>query len=1024
MKKKIANILLILFIAVSYVACGGGESSKPASDTTPPTIVNISPKDGVADVSLDPLVTVTFSEAIKDTLSIELTNGIVGQVSVDDSVATFVPDEPLSKDQTYSINISEVEDLAGNRMVDYAPISFSTITEVSPVPKPIPDPEPDPTPKASSQLTLEIRQPASDVITSSLNLDGVLCFNSSETDKDSITKGIVFTDTAGNDIAIQNVEFYKHSGTGNDCVSYDLPLSYSTSYTLTVSKDIQDAKGNTLMSKDSSGKLFNKDIQTSVKTTANPITLPKLLGMTPPNNAKDLPINTTFTISFNEPVDTSLVSDGVKLLVNNKAKNLIEGSFTIENGGKTHIFTLTNALKYDTSYIFRIKPELLIKINVDVDTDIVTHVTTIAPNDLFRLLRFYPNKWNANVSLESNVILIFSEEVEENVLTNSNIKLINRTTSVVPKYQLTKHGRTVVIDPELKLEPEQLYIVTLDGIVSQKTGRALYVQGGLEFTTGKDSNDGEPFLIDFSHSNTMVALKFDKPIHPELANDKTIYLTMGVKPIEGALHYLGDQVVFIPDEPLPAEMEFKMTILSQEKIFTTEVAPEPEKLTIPEKILPEPSARNSTFVFRFNHPLDPVTANISNIILLKKTALNKPDIVIDGLIQHNEDMVSYLPYSSLDSNSEYQFILYKDRILDMNENTLSYTHFNTFNTDATSDDIKPKVTNVEYKKNQSGDAKLNTSFTIHFNKAMNPVLINHNHIKFFKMDPTDPDKSEEMDIDITFAFDDPTFAIIQPKDMLEYAGSYKIAVSNNMMDLSDHNISPEYALSFSAMTPGAPVVESCYPGNGEGSVRDTMVVVAFDQEIDATTVDESSITLKNLTDDIIEKSTMQAMGKIVVIRPNALMTAPKQHEVVVGDKIKNKYGENFDPATFDQSLCYFHVVDIMDDTKPKAVNFLDSNEAPLASPVPVDGHFVVDFHTEYIDPLTVNANTLKLIVEKTGVQVETVYEYKGRSIEIKPVNPLDYSEQYQLVVETGLEDLSGNNLAAQSAKSFMTEDAP
>src|SRR5690606_33068569 len=109
---------------------GSGASGSGASgsggrpkDTESPVVVNVNPEADESDVSIDTVVSVLFSEEVKEsTLNVEsftVRNRIGGQVSAsslqleDGDLAVFTPEAPLQRGTMYTATVTtQVTDLA------------------------------------------------------------------------------------------------------------------------------------------------------------------------------------------------------------------------------------------------------------------------------------------------------------------------------------------------------------------------------------------------------------------------------------------------------------------------------------------------------------------------------------------------------------------------------------------------------------------------------------------------------------------------------------------------------------------------------------------------------------------------------------------------------------------------------------------------------------------------------------------------------------------------------------------------
>ena len=112
-------------------------------DTTPPTIVSVSPFDGATNVATDSAISVNFDEAMDaltiDGNTIELrdaSDSVVAAVvsyNAGTQTATLTPTNPLLGSSTYTVLVSggaidpRVKDIAGNALVNDVSWSFSTV---------------------------------------------------------------------------------------------------------------------------------------------------------------------------------------------------------------------------------------------------------------------------------------------------------------------------------------------------------------------------------------------------------------------------------------------------------------------------------------------------------------------------------------------------------------------------------------------------------------------------------------------------------------------------------------------------------------------------------------------------------------------------------------------------------------------------------------------------------------------------------------------------------------------------------
>jgi len=107
------------------------------SDTTAPTVSNVSPNDGSSDVAKDTTVSVEFSEAVDSatlatafSLSTQSGDSVTGTLDVSGSTATFTPSSDLLASTTYVATVTtDAKDIAGNALASEEAWSFTTVAD-------------------------------------------------------------------------------------------------------------------------------------------------------------------------------------------------------------------------------------------------------------------------------------------------------------------------------------------------------------------------------------------------------------------------------------------------------------------------------------------------------------------------------------------------------------------------------------------------------------------------------------------------------------------------------------------------------------------------------------------------------------------------------------------------------------------------------------------------------------------------------------------------------------------------------
>ncbi len=128
MKKKVSVLgILMFFTAFMFISCS--DSSEDDGDTTPPTVISVSPLDGTTDVDHDAVITITFSEDLAENggFTLSTAEGDFGfETTINGSIYTLTPNDQLRPNTEFTVTASNLADIAQNTMADY---SFSFTTE-------------------------------------------------------------------------------------------------------------------------------------------------------------------------------------------------------------------------------------------------------------------------------------------------------------------------------------------------------------------------------------------------------------------------------------------------------------------------------------------------------------------------------------------------------------------------------------------------------------------------------------------------------------------------------------------------------------------------------------------------------------------------------------------------------------------------------------------------------------------------------------------------------------------------------
>jgi hypothetical protein len=287
--------------------------------TSPPSAISNTPTDNAIDISVDSVITATFSEGMTpssiDTNSFTVNNGVLGTVSYDSNTttATFTPTVDLNFDTTYTVRITtDAEDSTGNQMQADFTWSFTTGSP--------PDDTP-PTVDSNSPLNGAINIPIDSAmsVTFSEDMDPLTIDTNTFTLDNGVTGSINY------DLATKTATFTPTTD-----------LDYSTIYTATVTSGVKDLALNPLQTNHT----------WSFTTLPDPDTTPPVVDSTSPDdNETDVPVDSEILVTFSENMDATSIDSNTLYL-----DNAATCSVSYDVGTKTAALTPLADLNEDTTY--------------------------------------------------------------------------------------------------------------------------------------------------------------------------------------------------------------------------------------------------------------------------------------------------------------------------------------------------------------------------------------------------------------------------------------------------------------------------------------------------------------------------------------------------------------------------------------------------------------------------------------------------------------------------------------------------
>ena len=368
---------------IPYDVSGGGSKDwYPLVDPvnlTAPMVESTTPVDGAIDVPVGTQVSITFSTATEmNKTATENATSISGGITAinfvwsnDNKTMTFDPSPTLSSTTTYTVTISaDAKDLCGNHLESDYQFSFTTEDIVAP------------------EITLT--SPADGETNVLLNSDVFVTF-SEPMDTGSVTYTCV-PDPAGWSVVWSNgntIATFSHNDFGSK-------ITYT--FQITAAKDVA---GNDLIA----GAVPNPWSFTTVDIVG-----PEITSTSPSDGATDVLITANVVVTFNEPMITSSVTYTC-------TPDPGGWSAVWSNGDQTVTYS-HNVFESQITYTFQITGgEDLVSNNLNPSA--VPNPWTFTAEDIIppEITITSPSDGSASVALNANIIVTFSEEMDNTTVT-------------------------------------------------------------------------------------------------------------------------------------------------------------------------------------------------------------------------------------------------------------------------------------------------------------------------------------------------------------------------------------------------------------------------------------------------------------------------------------------------------------------------------------------------------------------------------------------------------------------------------
>jgi len=495
-----------------------------------------------------------------------------------------------------------------------------------------------------------------------------------------------------------------------------------------VNGTIEDLSGNAI------GAPFLSEFRTTA-VSALDSSVPFVVSQRPKNGSINIPLDSSVIMFINESLDVASVPTALTVLQNGAA---INGSVQVTNSGRAVEFTpstlwipgaLVEITLNSTALDVSGNPLVLHQSSFGTVTDPLLSRPTVVSDSLATM--------SGSVAQNSVLEVAFSEALDATTVGTSTIVLRENVVggSIVPLTVSLRGDRIVRLLPDTLLMANTDYVLdVLNGIQDLQgqtpdasTNPAISIFHRI-FTTSNQSNLIAPSVSGVSPPdgaadvplNTQIRVRFNKPINPLSINEMSLVLSDGVNLAVASSFIISNSdqdVLIVPHTQLTQNQQYSLTIsgvedsagnmvstwtsniittalLATDRPFVTSRSPlafSVKKIGAGglEQVTFLPVPINSRVILRMNRRMDPLTVDISTLIVRDDVTLqNQPgslSVTTDGREIH------FLPKVPFEMGRSYSVVV-SPGVEDLAGNTMLAPRSDlSFTTMTSAEDISPPM---------------------------------------------------------------------------------------------------------------------------------------------------------------------------------------------------------------------------------------------------------------------------------------------------------------------------------------------
>ncbi|MDM8525140.1 Ig-like domain-containing protein [Desulfococcaceae bacterium HSG8] len=291
--------------------------------------------------------------------------------------------------------------------------------------------------------------------------------------------------------------------------------------------------------------------------------LPEIVSTTPAEDATEISLTTTISVTFSKSADISTCTADTFFLKNGTES--VTGSITQGYVDTMVIFTPASDLDYDTLYDVTLTEGIRDTEGIPLQSSYTWSFTTI-PDPAPFVTGTTPTSDASGIATDITVTAAFSEEIAASGINKDTFTVRSGSDSITGT--VTYSDGTAAFKPEAELGYDTLCTATITAGVKDLAGNPMETDHVWSFTTKSDTDP--PFIIPPTSppdgaTGVSVELKeiraeFSEEVKASTLNSDTFKLHDGAGDISGSVNYDNLAAVFEPSEQLQHETVYTVRI--------------------------------------------------------------------------------------------------------------------------------------------------------------------------------------------------------------------------------------------------------------------------------------------------------------------------------------------------------------------------------------------------------------------------------------------------------------------------------